>query len=203
MSDQVHYHVERITKKYIIDFLNAFFFAQAVLWDGDDQYNDLPIFDNQIDGHEHWEQRGALLVHRKNQTALRLLVTATKTNRQKICYRLSGIKEPVQIDEHKKVYYPLDNVVVDLCIADLNLGVYEQSAYSFFDASEKADHISPKRLFAIVEFLINCYYLSLDRRGLFEDLLADQFSFPPSVIDEHYLPVFGVKKDVPDVDCRT
>lgn len=198
MSDQVHYHVERISKKYIIDFLNAFFFAQAVLWDGDDQYNDLPIFNNRTEGTEQWEQRGALLVHRKNQTALRLLVTATKDTRQKVCYRLAGIKEPLQIDEHKKVYYPLDNVIVDMCIADLNLGVYEQSAYSFFDASEKTDHISTKKLFALVEFLLNCYYLSLDRKALFEDLILDQFSFPPSVIDEHYLPVFGVKKEIPD-----
>lgn len=196
MTEQVHFHVERITKKYIIDFLNAFFFAHAVLWDGEDQYNDLPIFENRAEaGREQWEQRGAILAHKQQQIAFRLLVTATKEKHQKICYRLASLKEPLQIDEHKKMYYPMDNVQIDLCIADLNLGVYEPSAYSFFDAAQKADHISTKKLFAVVEFLFNCYYLSIDKKSVFDDLILDQYSFPPDVIDEHYLPVFGVKKD--------
>ena len=37
-------HIEKITKKYILDYLNALLFSNTVLWDGDDQYNELPIF---------------------------------------------------------------------------------------------------------------------------------------------------------------
>jgi hypothetical protein len=196
MSDHVDYHIERVNKKYIIDFLNSLFFAHAVLWDGEDQFNDLPIFANEVDDGEHWEQRGALLVHKREQKALRLLISATKERKQKVCFRLQSIKEPLHIDEHRKVYYPLDNVVIDFCISDLNLGVYEPTAYSFFDAAEKVDHISNKKLFALIEFLINCSFISINNKLLFEDLLLDQFSFPPDAIDEHYLPVFGVKRDV-------
>jgi hypothetical protein len=197
MINHVDYHIERINKKYIIDFLNSMFFAHAVLWDGEDQYNDLPIFANEIDNpNNKWEQRGAILVHKREQKALRLLVTATKDRLQKVAYRVSSIKEALHLDEHRKIYYPLDNVTIDFCIADLNLGVYEPTAYSFFDASEKVDHISNRKLFSLIEFLINCYYLSLDNKDLFQDILLDGFSFPPDALDEHYLPVFGVKKDV-------
>jgi hypothetical protein len=194
MIDQVDYHIERINKKYIIDFLNSMFFAHAVLWDGEDQYNDLPIFANQIDSDmEKWEQRGALLVHKREQKALRLVITATKDRRQKVCFRLQSIKEPIHIDDHRKIYYPLDNVAIDFCISDLNLGVYEPTAYSFFDAAEKVDHISNKKLFSLIEFLFNCYFLSMDNKELFDDILLHPFSFPPDAIDEHYMPVFGVK----------
>lgn len=192
MNEPVNFHVERITKKYIIDFLNALFFAHAVLWDGEDQFNDLPIFENRAAEGEQWEQRGAILAHRSKQIAFRLLVTATKDRHQKVCYRLASLKEPLQIDEHKKIYYPMDNVKLDLCIADLNLGVYEPSAYSFFDALGGS---TTKKLFTLAEFLFSCYYLSIDKKSVFEDLVLDQFSFPPDVIDQHYLPVFGVKKD--------
>jgi hypothetical protein len=194
-TEHVDFHVERVSKKFIIDLLDSLFFAHAVLWDGDDQYNDLPIFTNQIDSEDQWEQRGAILVHKREQKALRLLITAEKDKRQKVCYRMSSIKEPLHIDEHRKVYYPLNNVQIDFCIADLNLGVYEPTAYSFFDASEKVDHISNKKLFSLIEFLLNSYFLSLDNKSIFEEMLLDPFSYPPDAIDEHYLPVFGVKQD--------
>ena len=196
MTTPVDRHIERINKKYIIDFMNSMLFAHAILWDGEDQYNDLPIFANQTDSAEaQWEQRGAILVHKREQKALRLLVTATKDTTQKVCYRIKSIKDPLHLDEQRKVYYPLDNVILDFCIADLNLGVYEPSAYSFFDAAEKVDHISIKKLFSLIEFLISCHFVSLNTKALFEDLVLDKFSFPPDALAEHYLPVFGVRRD--------
>ncbi len=195
--EPTEYHVERVNKKYIIDFLNSMFFAHAILWDGDDQYNELPIFANQVDDNTgQWEQRGAILVHKRDSKALRLLVTASQESRQRVCYRVQSIKEPLHIDEHRKIYYPLDNVIIDFCIADRHLGVYEPSAYSFFDATERADHISNRKLFSFLEFLINCYFIALDKKALFEDMLLDSFSFPPDTLDQHYLPVFGVKREI-------
>jgi hypothetical protein len=199
MHVPAEYHIERISKKYIIDFLNAMFFAEAMLWDGDDQYNDLPIFANQIDRADaQWEQRGVVLVHKREQKALRMTLTVEKETTQKVCYRIQSIKEPLHIDEKRKVYYPLNNVVIDFSIADLNLGVYEPSSYSFFDAAEKVEHISNKKLFSLMEFLFNCYFITVDKKEIFEDLLMDQFSFPPDALAEHYLPVFGVRRENPD-----
>jgi hypothetical protein len=56
----IDYHIGKITKKYIIDFLNALLFSNSVLWDGDDQFNELPIFETTAEEGLRTEQRGAL-----------------------------------------------------------------------------------------------------------------------------------------------
>lgn len=190
-TDLVDQHIGKITKKYIIDMLNALIFSNTVLFDGDDQYNQLPIFDFANEEGYRVEQRGALFVNGKSGKALRLLVVVTESTVQRVCYRLVGLKEAIRLDERKQLYYPLDGAVIDLSIADLNIGIKDATSYSFFDNTNEHGTVSNLRLFAIVKHLLNSVFITLDNKDHFHDLINDQRSLPPIASDPHYKPVFG------------
>lgn len=185
------YQIIKLTKKYIVDFLNALCFSNTVSWDGDDQFNELPIFTTEIEEGHREEQRGALLVHNKYSWALRLLVTVIEDTKQQICYRITGLKQIVTLDDPKRVCIPFELLDIDFSIADLNLGMQEPSSYSFSDNIVK--NADSSRVFALLRFLIESSLLASDDRKLFEEILVDTLSFPPFSGDTHYIPVYGVQ----------
>jgi len=193
----VDYHMGKITKKYIIDFLNALLFSNSVLWDGDDQFNELPIFATSTEEGMRSEQRGALFVNRKNSKALRLSVVATETTIQRVCYRLCGLREPLRINEDKRLYYPLDGLIIDMSIADLNLGNSDSSSYSFSDNTNDSGKLNNKKTFTVLEYLLTSSFIAIENQAIFSDLIDQQLSHPPLPSDPHYNPVFGVR-DVVD-----
>jgi hypothetical protein len=188
----VDYHVGKITKKYIIDFLNALLFSNTVLWDGDDQFNELPIFSSSNEEGYRVEQRGALFVNQRTATAIRLSVIATESTVQRVCYRMKGLDEPLRIDEGK-IYYPLGGGIIDISAADLNLGKRDSSSYSFSDNTNNTGKINNSRLFTILRFLTKAICITMDDKAIFTEILDDQLSLPPVPSDPHYKPVFGVQ----------
>lgn len=187
-------HILKITKKYILDHLNAQFFANTVIWDGIDQYNELPILYVTEDKSPKFEHRGALILSRDRPIALRLLATTVESYRQSICYRVTGIKKPIRIDDYRKIYYPLDHITIDFSIADLNLGVNEPSSYSFYDNTSPDGTAKNKKLFTFLKHLLSSYFIAFDKPSIFEDIMHDLLSFPPVTTDRHYLPIFGVQE---------
>ena len=184
-------YIERITKKYIIDYLNALLFANTVLWDGDDQFNELPIFYSSNEDGYRIEQRGALFVNKHTLKALRISVVAVESTVQSACYRITGLPEPIRIDEGKSLYYPLE-AGIDVTIADLHLGINDVSSYSFADNTKNEGSITNKRLFSILSHIISSVFISIDSEDIFKDLINSQFSLPPVPSEPHYKPVFGV-----------
>ena len=186
-------HIEKITKKYILDYLNALLFSNTVLWDGDDQYNELPIFYSSNETGLRIEQRGGLFVDKKTSKALRLSVAVLESATSKACYRISSLKEPYRIDEGNRLYYPLENAIVDVSVSDINLGSKDPSSYSFCDNTDETGAISNARLVALLRHVIGSAFLAIDDEELFKDLANDPLSYPPVPSDPHYKPVFGVK----------
>jgi len=198
MDKQPHaasYYIGKITKKYIIDFLNALLFSNSVLWDGDDQFNELPILSTTTEEGFHTEHRSALFVHSKTSKALRMSVYATETTIQRVCYRISGLQEPLRINEGKRLYYPLDGTTLDLSIADLNLGNNEPASYSFSDNNDSTGKISNKKLFTVLNYLITSVLITIEDKDIFADLIDHQLSEPPLPSDPHFHPVYGVRND--------
>jgi len=194
------YYIGKITKKYIIDFLNALLFSNSVLWDGNDQFNELPIFKTTVEDGVHKEQRGALFVNSKSSKALRLSIIAIETTIQQVCYRLCGLNEPLRIDEGKRLYYPLDGIVIDVSIADLNLGSSEPASYSFSDNTNNTGKLNNKKLFTILNYLLTSTFITIEDPEIFADLTEDHLSSPPIPSDPHFRPVFGVRDVIDTVD---
>lgn len=184
-------HINKITKKYVIDMLNALIFSNSVLWDGDDQFNELPIFSNSRDGDSREEQRGAVFVSKKSSNALRMLVSVDTSISHRVCYRIVGLKHPVRIDSDKQLYYPFEGHSVDIAVADLNLGKQDPTSYSFYDNTDPTGEISNSRLFTFVNFVTSAAFIALDNQELFADMLSDELSEPPTNSSPHYKPVFG------------
>jgi len=189
----VDYHIGKITKKYTIDFLNALLFSNSVLWDGDDQFNELPIFRTTAEECNRSEQRGALFVNRKNSKALRLSVVVTETTIQRVCYRLVGLREPLRINEDKRLYYPLDGVVIDVSIADLNIGSSDPASYSFSDNTNTTGKLNNQKVFTVLNYLLSSAFIMIEDESIFMDMLDDYLSLPPLPSDPHFKPVFGVR----------
>lgn len=185
------YQIVKLTKKYIVDFLNALCFSNTISWDGDDQFNEFPIFSTETEERRREEQRGALLVHNKYAWALRVLVTVIEDTKQQVCYRITGLKNLVKLDNPERVCVPFDALDIDFSIADLNLGMQEPSSYSFAD-NITAD-INRARIFSLLRFLLDSSLIASDDKELFEGLLIDTLSFPPFSGDGHYVPVYGVQ----------
>jgi hypothetical protein len=185
-------HIAKVTKKYMVDFLNAMLFSNAVLWDGDDQFNELPIFNTREEAGYRSEQRGALLVDKQNSKVLRISVTVTESATQKVCYRVTGLKDPLRIDEGPRLYYPLDGPVVDTSISDLSLGIKNISSYSFSDNTDANGNMSNKKLFALLRHLIQSIFITIEDKAIFEDLIEDVLSQPPTASDPHFHPIFGL-----------
>jgi hypothetical protein len=181
-------HIVTITKRYIIDYLNALCFSNIMVWDDHCQYNALPLFHIDLDEGSRCEQRGALLVHKHNPWALRMLVTAQDDNRKSICYRITSIEETIQIDDPKRIVRPFDSLKLDFSISDLSLGTREDSSYSFYDRYGN----SVGRTVNLLRFLLDSMFVSYNDPKLFSDLLIDMMSAPPISGDLHYNPLYGL-----------
>lgn len=190
-------HMSIVTRRYIIEFMNALLFSNTVLWDGVDQYNALPILESSRipkAGDEpgfSQESRTALLVDRSTTSALRLVVTPVEFAYKSVCYRLVSLKEQLTIENPKLAVYPLESTKVDFSISDLQLGTNEPSSYSFCDNTSPDGSVTNARLFRLLKFLISAELLAYDSKELFSDLL-DPPSVPPVSSDPHYVPIFGV-----------
>lgn len=184
----MHTHIKLLTKKYIIDYLNALCFGETLTWDGVDQYNSMVLLSSEDDADVHTEQRGALFVHKKFPMALRLLVTAVEGLQQKICYRITGIEEKISIDDPRKIVYPTDFLTVDYSVSDLNLGIQDVSSYSFC-SNVKKDEAS---MFKLLSFIIDSAFVVKDDFKVYKNLLNEHLSYPPLSDDIHYSPLFGV-----------
>ena len=182
--------IVKITKRYVLDFLNALFFSRTVSWDGDDQYNQLPILASNEEEGKREEQRGVLLVHKKYTYSVRVLLSVVEDSSQKICYRISNIKDKIVLDSPRKVCSPLEVPDLDFSIADLNLGIQEASAYSFADLGDRGS----SRVFSLLSFLLESYPVVYDDPSLFDDIKMDQESWPPYSGDVHYRPIYGVSE---------
>lgn len=185
-------YVGTLTKKYIIDFLNTLLFPNSVLWDGDDQYNELPLFKESTEASYRVEQRGAIFVEKKTTKALRLGVTVTQSTVQRVCYRICSLNEPLRINEEKRVYYPLDGPVIDFSVADLNLGNRDPSSYTFSDNTVSNGQPGNKRIFAFLKYMLSAALIVIEDEDLFSDIIDQQLSAPPLPSDPHFVPVYGV-----------
>lgn len=183
--------IMQLTEKYIIDFLNALCFSNTIAWDGIDQFNELPILASVDDSDTKQEQRGGFLVHKKYPWAICVLVTLLEDSKQQVCYRLTSIKEKLQVDDPDKVCLPFDSLDVDFSVSDLNLGSSLSSSYSFCD--NVGDQSS--RICALLRFMLNSAFVSKNDPIQFGSVLTDVRSFPPMAGDIHYKPIFGVSDD--------
>jgi len=193
-------HMSVVTRRYIIEFLNALLFSNTVLWDGVDQYNELPILDNvkipkDSDKTAYIsETRTALLVDRGGCTALRLLVTPIEVSNKSVCYRLASLNMPIRLEDPKINLHPLESTMLDFSISDLQLGINEPSSYSFCDNMAQDGSITNQRLFKLLKFLISSDLYAYENNEVFFGLL-DQRSTPPLSSDPHYVPIFSVSTD--------
>lgn len=176
-----------ITKKYLINLLNSLLFSNTLCWDGEDQYDYLPILQTNED--EGLEQRAALLVHKKLPLALKLIVSVVSEDTcKKVCYRLKSITEDIYVDAVNKTVRPFDTLELDFSIADLNLSVRDDSSLSFHDFFGK----SSGRIFSLLKFLLDSDLIVLRDPKLFADLVVEDGSYPPVSSDLHFDPVFEV-----------
>lgn len=183
----------KLTKKYIIDFLSNMFFSELVSWDGDDQFNQLPILSSDDSGEAREEQRGALLVHKKHAWGLRLLVTVVDSTRMRICYRITNLKNKLPIDILNKVCYPFEFVNIDFSISDLNFGAYDPTEYSFCDNTNSN---SIDKLFSLLKFVLDCEFIAVEDQALFDDILDQPLNNPPFSGEQHYCPVYASPEKV-------
>jgi len=195
VAKRVEYSV-RITKDYIINLLNSLMFSQTVLWDGVDQFNELPILTSTGGAEDRTEQRGALFVDNRYGRVLRLLVTIAEDSPGKdhsvcrVCYRISGLKDATRVGSVNRTYYPFA-VPVDFSMADLRLGV-KTPFLTFSDNTSKDGESDNGKLMALVAHLVSSVLVSVDDPELFQDMLNDVLSTPPIASDPHFNLVFGV-----------
>lgn len=188
-------NIIKLTKKYIIDMLNAILFSNVLNWNGIDQYNELPIISIEDDKKAKVEQRSALFLHRKHPIALRVLVTATENIGQKVCYRLAGIKEKIEVEELRRVFLPMEQMYLDFSIADTNLGVMQDSSYSFSINFDRKSDKDKNIVLNLLRFLLDSELIAYDDKDLYKDLIDDIKSLPPVPGDPHFKPVYGINQD--------
>jgi len=193
-------HMSVVTRRYIIEFLNAMMFSNTVLWDGVDLYNELPIIDHEkipSDGLNPaltYEARTALLVDRSDCSSLRLVVMPIDLTYKSVCYRLTSLNKPVMLEDPKLTLHPLESTKIDFSISDLQLGTNEPSSYSFCDNTSQDGSVTNTRLFKLLRFLIAANLYAYEDDELFSDLLGP-LSTPPVSSDPHYIPIFGVSSE--------
>jgi hypothetical protein len=176
-----------ITKKYVINLLNSLIFSNTLCWDGEDQYNYLPILHTDED--EKLEQRAALLVHKKYPLALRLIVSVlNEEDGKKVCYRLKSITDDIYVDAMNKTVRPFDTLNLDFAISDLNLAVRDDSALSFHDFYGR----STGRIFSLLKFLLDSDLIVFRDPKVFADIILADGTTPPVSSDMHFDPVFEV-----------
>jgi len=182
--------ITKITKKYIIDYLNALCFESSVSWSGCDQFNEMVLFTSEEDNGVKEEQRGALLVHKRFPHALRMLVTVKEDTKQQVCYRITDIKDEIKLSDPNKKIIPYSDMHIDFSITDLNLGIDEISSYSFCDNINGNKY----RIINLLNFILNCHVITTEDRNIFEDLFDDVLSYPAITGETHYKPIYGVDK---------
>lgn len=180
---------QRQTKKYIIDVLHAFLFSNDTAWDGQNQFDLLPILKKEEFEYEYGEQRGCLLVHDKTPTALRLLVSKLDSGRTKVCYRITNLGSSISLDNPKKTCYPLSANPIDFSISDLNFGADDLLSLCFSDNKFGGS----KMLYNLLKFLLDSHPVLLNEDlGIFDNILIETLSWPPCAGDKHFLPIFGI-----------
>lgn len=185
----------RITKEYIINLINSLLFSNTVLWDGVDQFNEMPIFTSEQSDGYRMEQRGALFVDNRFGRILRVLTTIEEddpagTGTCRVCYHMAGIKDQMRIGSSNRVYYPFVSPL-DFSVADLRLGV-RTPFLTFADNTEKNKEINSARVMSLVGHLVSSTFIVIDERELFDDLLTSTLSLPPTASDPHFNLVYGV-----------
>jgi hypothetical protein len=173
--------------------LNLTFFSNTVSWDGIDQYHALPIldqFDNALAGKT--EIRGALIVSKKMKSALRLLVTLSDHRGSfQVNYRIKSLKD--KVDLGNGFVFPMEHVDVDVSAADTNLGLRQDSSYSFSLNNIMVE--SGTYITNLLDFIISSEFIATQDTNIFDDLLdKDVLNYPPCAGDPHYCPVFLVSK---------
>lgn len=199
MSNEISKRVEystRITKDYIINLLNSLMFSQTVLWDGVDQFNELPIITSNIEEGYRLEQRGAFFVDNRYSRVLRMMVTVSEDSPGeehsscRVCYRITGLPESIRIGTRNQTYYPF-TVPIDFSIADLRLGV-KTPFLTFADNTDQNTKVNNNKLMALVAHLVSSSLITVYDEELFHDLTNDILSTPPTASDPHFNLVFGV-----------
>ena len=188
-------NIIKLTKKFIIDMLNAILFSNVLNWNGIDQYNELPIVSIEDDKKAKVEQRSALFLHRKQPLALRVLVTATENMGQKVCYRVVGIKQKLEVEDFRRTFLPMEQMYLDFSIADTNLGVMQDSSYSFAINFDYKSGKEKSIVSNLLLFLMESDFVAYDQVELYKELLDDVLSLPPVPGDPHFKPVYGVNRD--------
>lgn len=182
---------QKHTQKYIINVLNAFMFSSTTSWEGEDQFDLLPILKADV-LEENGEQRGCLLVHNNSPAALKLLITKVINGRTKVCYRITNLEDKMVLDNPKKVCYPSKISPLDFSISDLNFGVDDPLSLYFSDNCSE----DLKRIYKLLPFLLNCYPVLLNEGlEIFDDIVVEALSWPPCAGDKHFKPIFGVTQD--------
>jgi len=187
--------VVKKTKKYIIDMLNLLCFSNRLDWAGTDAYNELPLFNFEDPPTGRIEQRGALLIHNKQPTALRLLVTVVGGGQSKVCYRIKSLPDVVELDTTPPRLFPMEYVEIDFSIADSALGVEEAPSYSFATNLVATVEAEKSQIFCLLRYLLDCHLTYCDNRDLFEDMLIDVQSHPPLPGEPHFQPIYSVMKE--------
>lgn len=191
MAHESESQIIKITKKYIIDYLNAFCFENTISWCGCDQFHEMLIFWEEEGEGQRQEQRGCLLVHKRFPHALRMSIFVKEDMKQQICYRITDIKKQIKLEDPKKKVIPFAGMHLDFSITDLNLGLEDISSYSFCDNING----NKERIINLLKFLLNCFVVVVDDKTIFEDVLNDVLSMPAIAGDQHYKPIYGVEKD--------
>jgi len=184
----------QLTKRFVIDMLGNICFHKTIHWDGNDQFNQLPILSCDDDKNKRIEQRGAILEHDKYKYAFKLLITAISDTYQQVCYRITNLDKPVEIDD--QVYNPM-GILMDLSFSNVNLGIEKPSSLFFSDNSEENGLISTSKLFMFLEFLIHSKFIAFYDKDVIDWELMSILNYPPIVGDSHFKPVYEItNKDV-------
>ena len=175
--------------------VNSLLFSNTILWDGTNQFNELPIFSSDITEDDRREQRGAFFVDNHYGRVLRLLATLEEENLRgnstcRVCYRLSSIQEKMRIGSANRIYYPF-TIPLDFSVSDLRLGV-RTPFLSFSDNTEKDNEVNLSKLMALIGHLVASKFIVVDDENLFSDLLTSQLSTPPMASDPHFNLIYGV-----------
>ena len=195
-------YLDIVTKKYLIDVLNIFFFADVVVFDDKSQFNELYSMNiEEIDDNTILDQRGALFVHSVYQKGFRVLISCIREKLpgpslreveyyiKSVCYRITNINQDIVLEYPTKVIKPFDNLKIDYSIAHINFGVKEDSSYSMCDNIGYVVNPS-SRLKNLLVFILNSNLVGYQNIEVFQDLLKDSLSIPPDMDSQHYSSIY-------------
>lgn len=184
-------HINQLTKKYILDLLNLTCFSNKLCWDGDDLYNDFPIFQFQEDDGKKEELRGVVLSSKNTNNAMRMTISVIDSKMTKeVCYRVTNLLSPIVINDERTLK-PFDKLSFDVSISDLDFGMDNNSnTFSYNLGGKEKFQISNTKLFSFLRFLLSSDFTVVNDKSIFEELVDDIASYPPLCIHKHYKPIF-------------